>query len=446
MSSSSWDTLIAGPAAGPLRGEITPPGDKSISHRILMLASLAEGETKVAGFLPGEDNLASVRIFEQMGIRIEWPDKGKTSLNIHGVGLHGLREPDDILDAGNSGTCARLMMGILAGQSFYSVITGDASLRTRPMHRVIEPMRLMGAVIDGRRNGELLPVAIRGGNLAAIHHDSTVASAQVKSCVLMAGLFARGETVVTEPRRSRDHTERMLPLFGQSVQVEGTTVRLVPEDALTAPKETVHVPADASSSSFFAIAANLVPDSRLRLNGVGVNPCRDGWRRIVEQMSGSITLEPKKSLGNEPVADMFASHAQLVGCSVNPADVVDAIDEFPVLFAAAALADGTFRLTAASELRVKESDRIATMATVLAACGVQVSQLPDGVCIKGRKRLHGGVSIDAKGDHRVAMAMAVAAQCADKDIKIRHARSIATSFPDFVPMAQRIGMNIHWLK
>ncbi len=444
MTSNCRDTLIAGPATGPLRGDIVPPGDKSISHRMLILSSLADGITEAGGFLPGEDNLATARILEQMGVSIEWLNTAKTELRIHGIGLHGLREPDDVLDARNSGTCARLMAGILAGQPFYSVLTGDASLRTRPMHRVTEPLRRMGAAVDGRENGGRLPLTIRGGSLTGIHHASGVASAQVKTCVLLAGLFARGETVVEEPRKSRDHTERMLPLFGQPLRTEGHTVHLLPAGGLHAPEARIRIPADASSGSFFAVAASLVPGSKVRIQGVGVNPCRDGWRRILARMSARLEPEARPTSGNEPLADITASYARLSGCVLGAADVPDAIDEFPVLFVAAALADGEFILHGAEELRVKESDRIAGMAASLIACGAHIEEHPDGVHIRGCARLPGGACIDAHGDHRIAMAMSVAAQCAEAEIRIEHAGAIATSFPDFVPVARRIGMNVRW--
>ncbi len=438
------ETLVAGPATGPLTGDIRPPGDKSISHRVIMLAAMADGTTEVSGFLPGEDNLATAQMFSQMGARIEWLNDEKTSLRVHGVGLHGLKEPQDVLDAGNSGTCVRLMTGVLAGQTFASTLTGDDSLRSRPMKRVVDPVRRMGATVDGREGGEYLPLTIQGGNLHAIEHASQVASAQVKSCVLLAGLFAEGETRVSEPKPSRDHTERMLPLFGQPVSVHGNTASLVPVGQLTAPPADIHVPADPSSGSFFAVAASLVPGSEVCLQGVGINPRRDGWRRILTQMGASIEQEHGLQLGEEPMADLFVTGAPMKGATVRPDDIADAIDEFPVLFVAAALADGEFVLKGARELRVKESDRIAAMTECLVACGAKIEEFDDGVRIIGCKRLTGGVSVDARGDHRIAMAMAVAAQRADSPIEIRNAGGIHTSFPDFVEMAQAIGMQVEW--
>ena len=437
-------TLIAGPAKGSLAGRVSVPGDKSMSHRAVMLASLADGTTEIHGFLPGEDNLATARMFEQMGVRIDWLNDAKTSLRIHGVGLHGLKPPAAMLDAGNSGTCVRLMTGVLAGQNFSSTVTGDASLCKRPMRRVADPVRRMGASIDGLDGGNLLPLTIRGGNLKAIHHASEVASAQVKSCVLLAGLYAEGETTVKEPRATRDHTERMLPLFGQPVHVDADgLIHLKPTGKLTAPKAPIHIPADPSSATFFAVAATLVPGSDVRLEQVGMNPLRNGWSSILTGMGGQLSLINEGKVGEERVADIHAAYTPLHGLKVNPADVPDAIDEFPVLFAAATLADGEFLLTEAKELRVKESDRIAVMAKALIAAGADVTEFPDGVRIIGGK-LKGNCTVDAEGDHRIAMAMAVAAQCSEADITIENAAAIATSFPDFVPLAQSIGMNVRW--
>ncbi|MDX8410824.1 MAG: 3-phosphoshikimate 1-carboxyvinyltransferase [Mariprofundaceae bacterium] len=440
----SHSTLIAGPSAVPLAGTLKPPGDKSISHRIVILASLAEGITKIDGFLPGEDNLATAAMFEAMGTPITWLNEDKTRLRIEGRGLHGLREPSSALDAGNSGTCVRLMAGVLAGQSFASTLTGDASLRRRPMMRVVAPLRRMGVRIDGPEDGALLPLTIRGGELAAIHHISQVASAQVKSCVLLAGLFAQGETSVSEPSPSRDHTEKMLASFGQPVDVRDDAIVLKPCGRLRSPEGVFQVPADPSSACFFAVAASLLPGSNVRLAGIGINPRRDGWRRILEQMGAQLVLEDERTVGLEPVADVLAGEAQLRGIRVNRSDVADAIDEFPVLFVAAALSSGEFVLRDAAELRTKESDRISIMARALTVCGVELQELPDGIRIRGRDTLGGNVRVDAADDHRIAMAMAVAAQRADGDIFIEHAEAIATSFPDFVPMAQSLGMNVRW--
>ncbi len=438
-------TLIAGPCAGALAGTVTVPGDKSMSHRAVMLAALADGITEIAGFLPGEDNIATAQMFADMGVAIEWLDAGKTRLRVHGAGLHGLVEPVDVLDAGNSGTCVRLMTGVLAGQSFHSVLVGDASLHKRPMQRVADPVRRMGAHVDGREGGNKLPLAIRGGGLAAIHHASEVASAQVKSCVLLAGLFADGTTTVIEPKPTRDHTERMLPLFGQPVDVAADgTISLTPTGRLRAPAEVVHIPADPSSATFFAVAASLVGGSDVRLAAIGTNPRRDGWRRILAGMGARLEADREATVGKETVADIRVTAGGLHGLHVDPADVPDAIDEFPVLFVAASLADGEFVLEGAEELRVKESDRIAAMVAALRKAGADIEEQADGVRIRGVASLAGGIEVDAFGDHRIAMAMAVAAQRANGEIRIRNAGAIATSFPDFVPLAQGIGMNVRW--
>ena len=437
-------TLIAGPVSGALKGRVTVPGDKSMSHRAVMLASLADGITEIHGFLPGEDNLATAQMFVEMGVVIEWLNDEKTSLRVHGVGLHGLKQPQNMLDAGNSGTCVRLMTGVLAGQSFSSTITGDASLCKRPMKRVVDPVRSMGAEVGGGDGGNLLPITIQGGALEAIQHVSEVASAQVKSCVLLAGLFAEGETTVVEPRPTRDHTERMLPLFGQPVQVDGRgVIHLKPTGKLTAPKEPVHIPADPSSATFFAVAASLIKGSDITLERIGMNPLRNGWSRILSDMGGNLELQRGGVVGEERVADIHVTSQRLAGVRVNPADVPDAIDEFPVLFSAASLADGEFLLSEAEELRVKESDRIAVMARALISAGADIEERPDGALIRGGA-LKGGCTVNAEGDHRIAMAMAVAAQCANAEVTIENAAAIDTSFPDFVPLARRLGMNVRW--
>ncbi|MDQ6954524.1 MAG: 3-phosphoshikimate 1-carboxyvinyltransferase [Mariprofundaceae bacterium] len=435
-------TLVAGPAKSGLSGVVSIPGDKSMSHRAIMLAALADGTTEIHGFLPGEDCLATATMFTQMGVTIDWLNDDKTSLRVHGVGLHGLKKPETTLDAGNSGTCVRLMMGVLAGQAFESHITGDASLQARPMQRVADPIRQMGASVTG--NDDLLPLTIQGGKLKGIQHISKIASAQVKSCVLLAALFAENETTVSEPRPTRDHTERMLPLFGQPVRVDRNgVIHLLPTGKLTAPNEPVYIPADPSSATFFAVAASLVKHSDITLQRIGMNPLRNGWKRILSDMNGDMCLQHEVLVGQESVADIHVLYRDLHGIAVNPADVPDAIDEFPVLFAAASLSDGVFILSEAEELRVKESDRIAVMAAALQAAGANIEEKPDGVKIIGGK-LHGDCTINACGDHRIAMAMAVAAQCAEIEIHIENSASIATSFPDFVPLAQSLGMNIHW--
>ena len=437
-------TLIAGAAKAGLRGKASVPGDKSMSHRAVMLAALADGTTEIHGFLPGEDNLATAQMFVDMGVSIDWLNAEKTSLRVHGVGLHGLKEPRHTLDAGNSGTCVRLMAGVLAGQDFPITMTGDASLQKRPMKRVVDPIRKMGAIVTGNDEGNLLPLTIQGGALKGIAHVSNVASAQVKSCVLLAALFAKGETTVREPRATRDHTERMLPLFGQPVAVDADgLIHLQPVGKLTAPNEPVYIPADPSSATFFAVAASIIEGSDVILERIGMNPLRNGWKRILDDMGAEIDLENDALVGAEHVADIHVRYCGLQGVRVNPADVPDAIDEFPVLFAAASLAKGEFVLSEAEELRVKESDRIAVMAAALQAAGASVEEFADGARIVGGA-LKGGCTVNACGDHRIAMAMAVAAQCSENPIRIENAAAIATSFPSFVALAQGLGMNVYW--
>ncbi|MDX8383817.1 MAG: 3-phosphoshikimate 1-carboxyvinyltransferase, partial [Ghiorsea sp.] len=342
-------------------------------------------------------------------------------------------------------TAARLITGILAGQDFHSVMVGDASLHSRPMQRVADPVRAMGATVDGREGGNKMPLSIRGGQLKGVDFVSPVASAQVKSCVLLAGLFADGETTVTEPKATRDHTERMLPLFGQAVErIDALKVSLKPAGKLIAPQAPVKIPADPSSATFFAVAASLIDGSDILLDSIGINPRRDGWRRVLADMQADLSFEHEGKVGAEPVADIRVKATALQGMQVNPNDIPDAIDEFPVLFVAAALSQGTFVLNEAEELRVKESDRIATMVAALQACGADIEEKEDGAIIQGKASLKGGVTVDAHGDHRIAMAMAVAAQKMDSEIRIENAAAIATSFPSFVDLAQSIGMNVRW--
>lgn len=428
---------LARPAAGPLRGRVRVPGDKSISHRAMMFGSLAEGVTEVSGFLEGEDTLATAAAFRAMGVRIDAEGPGRRI--VHGVGLHGLRAPAGPLDLGNSGTGMRLIAGLMAGQAFATELVGDESLSRRPMKRVIEPLRRMGAVVESREGG-LAPLRIAPApdGLVGIDYASPVASAQVKSCLLLAGLYARGTTSVTEPHRTRDHTERMLRAFGAEVRVAGNTASLDGGQRLRAT--AIEVPADVSSAAFFLVAASIVPGSDLLLESVGVNPLRDGVVRALRLMGADITVQNPRTLGDEPVADLRVRHAALQGIEVPEALVPDMIDEFPVLFAAAALARGTTVVRGAAELRVKESDRIAAMAAALRALGAQVDETPDGAVITGGA-LSGG-RIDSHGDHRIAMASAVAAQVAGGPVSIEDCANVATSFPGFVGLAAGAGFDL----
>lgn len=412
--------------AGPLRGELQVPGDKSISHRAIMLGALAEGRTVVHGLLRGEDNLATLRAFQAMGIAIEEQDGGV--LHIEGKGLHGLREPGDVIDCGNSGTTMRLMTGLLAGQSFLSVLTGDRYLRQRPMRRVVVPLTGMGARIWGRADGEYAPLAIRGSRLQGVTHRSTVASAQVKSALLLAGLYADGVTTVHEPHLSRDHSERMLTWFGADVRPFAGGVSIHPSPSL-AGREVI-VPGDISSAAFFMVAALIVPGSELLIRQVGVNPTRSGIIDILRAMGGDVTLLDERDCSGEPVADILVRSSHLRGIEIGGALVPRAIDEFPVISVAAACADGRTVIRDARELRVKETDRIAAMCSQLTRLGADVEAREDGMVISGGRSLAGG-EVFSLGDHRIAMSMAVAALAAGAPVTVDDTACTATSFPVF---------------
>ncbi|QOW21155.1 3-phosphoshikimate 1-carboxyvinyltransferase [Novilysobacter avium] len=419
-----------------LHGSLRVPGDKSISHRAVMLGALADGTTEIHGFLDGEDTRATARIFTQLGVRIDTP--APTVCVVHGVGLHGLRGTDEVLDCGNAGTGMRLLAGVLAGQAFDSVLVGDASLTKRPMRRVTDPLTAMGARIDTGEGGTPpLRVHARTG-LQGIDYALPVASAQVKSAVLLAGLYAEGETVVREPHPTRDYTERMLATFGWPVETAPGVVRLSGGHRLRAAR--VDVPADFSSAAFFIVAATIIPGSELRLEAVGINPRRTGLLQVLRLMGADIREENRRDDGGEPVADLLVRHAPLHGIEVPSALVADMIDEFPILFIAAACASGRTVVRDAAELRVKESDRIATMATGLRTLGISVEETPDGAVIHGGRL--GGGSIATHDDHRIAMSFAVAAQRASGEVRINDIATVATSFPGFVELARGVGMAI----
>lgn len=427
---------------GSVAGRMRVPGDKSISHRSIMLGALADGVTTVSGFLEGEDSLATLQAFREMGVAIEGPHQGRVV--IHGVGLHGLKPPAGPIYVGNSGTAMRLFAGLLAGQRFPSELAGDDSLTKRPMNRVAEPLREMGATIDTAKGGRP-PLHIHGGStLSAMHYDMPVASAQVKSCLLLAGLYADGETRVREPAPTRDHTERMLCGFGYPVARDGDTCWLAGGKPLTAC--AIDVPADISSAAFFMVAAAITPGSDLVLEHVGVNPTRIGIINILQLMGADLDLINEREIGGEPVADIRVRYAPLKGIDIPEAQVPLAIDEFPALFIAAANATGTTRLSGAAELRVKESDRLAVMADGLGAIGVEHRLREDGIEIVGHGHTatpaYGGGRIDSLGDHRIAMAFAVAALRAGDDIVIDNCANVATSFPDFVEMATYTGIRL----
>ncbi len=432
----SNDLIYLANPGGSLSGRIRVPGDKSISHRSIMLGSLAEGTTEVEGFLEGEDALATLQAFRDMGVVIEGPHHGKVT--VHGVGLHGLKPPPGPLYLGNSGTSMRLLSGLLAAQPFDTVLTGDASLSKRPMNRVAKPLREMGAIIETAAEGRP-PMHIKGGQrLTGMNYEMPMASAQVKSCLLLAGLYAAGETSVAEPAPTRDHTERMLRGFGYPVAVDGNVATVESGHKLTATH--IEVPADISSAAFFLVAASIAEGSELVLEHVGINPTRTGVIDILKLMGADLTLENQREVGGEPVADIRVRAAKLKGIDI-PEDLVPlAIDEFPVLFIAAACAEGRTVLRGAEELRVKESDRIQVMADGLIALGVKAEPTPDGIIIEGGP-IGGGV-VWSHGDHRIAMSFSVASLRATAPIRIHDCANVATSFPNFLGLAAQTGIRV----
>ncbi len=415
---------------------ITVPGDKSISHRALMLGSIAEGRTDVSGFLSGEDCLATAAAMRALGVTIEQPDA--TSLLIQGVGRDGLQAPDQDIDLGNSGTAMRLLAGLLAGQRFSCTLTGDESLTGRPMGRIIKPLTLMGAAIESDCDGTP-PLQLSGGlKLHAIDYDLPIASAQVKSALLLAGLYAEGRTSVTEPAVTRDHTERMLASMGADLSVENGTVSIVGGQDLRGC--TVEVPGDLSSATFIILATLLSQDADILIENVGINPTRTGVIDILKGMGANLALENRRSLGQEPVADLRVRASQLHGGPVDPALVPLAIDEFPALFVAAAAAKGKTSFSGLEELRVKESDRISAMADGLRRLGIQVEETPDGAAVHGG-RFTGG-EVESYHDHRVAMSLAIAGTIADGEVLVRGVDNVDTSFPGFMDLMNSLGAHI----
>jgi 3-phosphoshikimate 1-carboxyvinyltransferase len=432
-------SYIANPGKA-LSGSFRVPGDKSISHRSIMLGSLANGTTEVTGFLEGEDSLATLQAFRDMGVVIEGPHRGRVT--IHGVGLHGLQAPPNALYLGNSGTSMRLLAGLMAGQAFDVEMTGDESLSKRPMGRVADPLALMGAIVDTAEAGRP-PLKVKGGSaLKGIHYDLPMASAQVKSCVLLAGLYADGETSVTEPAPTRDHTERMLRGFGYDVTVEGNKVTLRSGGELTATE--IDVPSDISSAAFFMVGASIMPGSDITLEHVGINPTRIGVINILRAMGGNIEVLNEREVGGEPVADIRVRAAQLKGIHIPEDQVPLAIDEFPAIFIAAACADGETVLTGAEELRVKESDRIQAMVDGLVTLGVNAVGTDDGAVIQGfgAEGSFGGGEIDSQHDHRIAMSFAMASLRGSAPIVVRDCANVATSFPSFVELSTTAGLEL----
>ncbi|HEL3783296.1 TPA: 3-phosphoshikimate 1-carboxyvinyltransferase [Stenotrophomonas maltophilia] len=421
----------------PLQGSLTIPGDKSVSHRSVMFAALADGTSHIEGFLEGEDTRATARIFSQLGVRIETPSPSQRI--VHGVGIDGLKAPEAPLDCGNAGTGMRLLAGLLAGQAFDCTLIGDESLSGRPMRRVTGPLSQMGAKIDTESDGTP-PLQVHGGQaLHGIDFASPVASAQIKSAVLLAGLYAQGETSVVEPHPTRDYTERMLSAFGVEIDFSPGKARLRGGQRLRATD--IVVPADFSSAAFYLVAASIIPGSELRLKQVGLNPRRTGLLHALRLMGADITEENPAEQGGEPVADLVVRYAPLKGARIPEALVPDMIDEFPALFVAAAAAEGQTVVTGAAELRVKESDRLAAMATGLRALGMQVDETEDGATLHGGVRLGSG-TIESHGDHRIAMAFAIAGQISDGEVRINDIANVATSFPDFDGLARSAGFNL----
>ena len=412
------------PKLNKLHGKLTIPGDKSISHRAVMFGALAQGTTRITHFLEGADCLSTISCFQAMGIHIQ---KNKDEVLVEGKGLHGLQAPLDILDVGNSGTTTRLISGILAGQDFTSRLTGDASICQRPMGRIITPRSLMGAQITSQNQNGCAPLTIQGGHLHGIHYQSPVASAQVKSCVLLAGMYADAPTSVTEPVLSRNHTELMLNYFGAQVTSKGTTASILPQPDLKA--RDITVPGDISSAAYFIAAGLLVPGSEILLCNVGINPTRDGLLRVCQAMGGDITLLNVRNDG-EPTADLLIRSSSLHGTEIKGEIIPTLIDEIPMIAVMAAFAEGTTVIRDAAELKVKESDRIQVMTDNLTRMGADVEALPDGMIIHGGKPLH-GATIDSHKDHRIAMSFAVAGGICEGSLTITDGECVNISYPEF---------------
>lgn len=416
-----------------LHGELSIPGDKSISHRAIMLGALSEGTTEITNFLQGADCLSTISCFQAMGVDIE---NTASHVCIRGVGLHGLHEPKNTLDVGNSGTTARLLSGILAGQSFTATLNGDASIQKRPMKRVIEPLTQMGASLKSLRGNGCTPLEIRGGNLRGIHYSSPVASAQVKSCVLLAGLYADDVTLVTEPALSRNHTELMLSGFGADVKSVGTTASVTPHPRLKGQK--IQVPGDISSAAYWIAAALTVPDSELVLKNVGINPTRDGILRAADAMGANIARENIRTVSGELVCDLVVKNSMLHGTTISGELIPTLIDEIPVIAVLACFAKGETVIKDAQELKVKESNRIDTVVEGLRAMGADAAATDDGMIIRGGRTLHGAV-IDSHMDHRIAMSFAVAGLLCSEPTTIRNADSVAISYPGFFESLKQAG-------
>ena len=431
------EELIVRPSAGlSLRGTIRVPGDKSISHRALMLGAIASGETEIEGLLLGEDPRSTASCFRALGAEIS--ELNEQLVRVRGLGVGGLMEPAAVLDAGNSGTTLRLMLGILASQpGMFFTVTGDKSLRSRPMSRVVKPLQQMGAQIWGRQDASLAPLAILGQKLQPIHYPSPIASAQVKSCILLAGLMTEGKTTVTEPSLSRDHSERMLKAFGAQIEVNPDTHSVTVTGPAQLRGQKVVVPGDISSAAFWLVAGAIVPDADLTVENVGINPTRTGILEVLQMMDADIEILEQHSVAGEPVASLRVRHSQLKATTIAGEIIPRLIDEIPILAVAAAFAKGTTVVKDAAELRVKESDRLQVMAAQLNRMGAKVTELPDGLEIVGGTPLH-GAEVDSHDDHRCAMSLAIAALQASDTTTIRRAAAAAISYPDFTPTLAQI--------
>lgn len=414
-----------------MKGEVTIHGDKSISHRAVMFGSLADGTTEVTNFLQGADCLSTIDAFRKMGIEIE---NTQEKILIYGRGLHGLKAPSSILDMGNSGTTTRLISGILAGQAFESTLTGDASIQKRPMRRIMEPLSMMGGSIISINGNDCAPLRITGAPLHGIHYHSRVASAQVKSAVLLAGLYADGETLVTEPSLSRNHTEIMLRCFGADLTVENKTAKVCPEPRLQGQK--IVVPGDISSAAYFIAAGLLVPGAEILIKNVGINPTRDGILKVAREMGGNITLL-NENYDGEPTADLLVKHSRLHGIVIEGDLIPTLIDELPVINVMAACAEGTTVIRNAAELKVKESNRIDVMVRYLSAMGCDITGTDDGMIIVGGRPLH-GTEVDSHLDHRIAMSFAIASLIAKGETKIKGSDAVNISYPDFYKDLRRL--------
>ena len=415
-----------------LKGEVAIPGDKSISHRAVMFGSLAEGTTEVTNFLQGADCLSTISCFRKLGIEIE---NTSQQILIHGKGLHGLTEPSDTLDTGNSGTTTRLISGILAGQRFTTILNGDASIQTRPMKRIMTPLSMMGADITSLKGNDCAPLRICGGQLHGIAYTSPVASAQVKSCILLAGLYADAPTSVLEPVLSRNHTELMLAGFGAHITSSGTTATIEPEPDLNGMK--IEVPGDISSAAYFLAAGLMIPNSEIMIKNVGINPTRDGILRVAKEMGGDITILNEKTSGGEPTCDLLVRSSSLKGVTIGGEIIPTLIDEIPMIAVMACFAEGITTIKDAQELKVKESNRIDTVVTNLKAMGAHIEATDDGMIIEGGYPLHGAV-IDSHLDHRIAMSFAIGALGADGETRIEGADCVKISYPEFYQTLEKL--------